>query len=62
MIWQFSTPIREVEQALKRGRAHLRFTAARAINLTDAEAKPLIDRIQAAIVRFANSKGKDTQI
>lgn len=63
LVYQFSRPVREVEAALKRGRANFRFTASKAVNVTDEdEGKALIARIQAAIVRFGNSRGKDTAI
>lgn len=63
LVFQFTTPIREVERLLGRGRSHFRFAASKAINVTDEnEGKALIDRIQTGIVRFGNSRGKVTAI
>jgi hypothetical protein len=62
MIYQLTRPISEVEATLKRGRAHFRLTAAKAVNVTDDEGKAMIERIVAAIVRFGDTRGKDCTI
>jgi hypothetical protein len=58
LIFQFSTPVRDVDETLRRGRGHFRFAAAKAINFSnEAVQTQLIGQITAAIVAFAESGG-----
>lgn len=57
LVFQFSRPVREVEEVLRQGRSHFRFVASRAITCGAEEGNALIQNIQAEIVKFGGANG-----